>query len=145
MLKKLFIIKLLAVLFVFALNGCASDPLVLNGTDGSPIPPAFANFPDVPFPDKAYLDLDDTNALGSGDNWIGSVVYTSPYNPSQVFDFYISEMQKNRWLEVAVVRARISQMTYIRQSRALQILIETIKSDESRVTITAVPNDATLK
>ncbi len=145
MLIKCHKIRLLGLLFAFLLTACARESLVLNGVDGSPLPPAFANFPDVPFPDRAYMELGDTNALGSGENWIGSVVYTSPYNPSQVYDFYISEMPKSGWTEVAVVRARISQMTYYRDHRAVQILIETIKGDESRVSITAVPNRASLK
>lgn len=145
MITKICKIKLLGIFLAFMLSACTHESLVLNGLDGSPLPPAFANFPDVPFPEKAYMELGDTNALGSGENWIGSVVYTSPYNPSQIYDFYISEMPKTGWTEVAVVRARISQMTYYRDHRALQILIETIKNDESRVTITAVPNRASLK
>lgn len=145
MLKSISKIKVLFVILGFALAGCASDPLPLNGIDGSPIPPAFAHFPDIPFPEKAYLDLSETKALGSGDNWIGSLVYTAPYDASRIFDFYVSEMPKNRWIEVAVVRARISQMTYFRDSRAIQILIESPKDNESRISITAIPNQAALK
>lgn len=137
--------KLFFMFITLILFGCASEPLPLNGIDGSPIPQAFANFPDIPFPEKAYLNLGDTKALGSGDNWIGSLVFTAPYNASRMYDFYISEMPKNRWIEVAVVRARISQMTYFRDNRAIQILIESLKENESRVTITAIPNQAALK
>lgn len=141
--NKLNFKKMLAILFL-GLAACANKPLDLNGVDGTPVPPAFANFPDIPFPQQAFLELGDTKALGSGDNWIGSLVYTAPYNASRVFDFYIAEMPKNRWIEVAVVRARISQMTYFRDKRTIQILIESIKDDESRVTITAIPNQAAL-
>ena len=141
--NKLNFKKMLAILFL-GLAACANKPLDLIGVDGTPVPPAFANFPDIPFPQQAFLELGDTKALGSGDNWIGSLVYTAPYNASRVFDFYIAEMPKNRWIEVAVVRARISQMTYFRDKRAIQILIESIKDDESRVTITAIPNQAAL-
>lgn len=138
-------IKLFFMFIIWSLVGCAQDPLPLNGIDGTPIPQAFANFPDIPFPEKAYLNLGDTKALGSGDNWIGSVVFNAPYNASRIYDFYISEMPKNRWIEVAVVRARISQMTYFRDNRAIQILIESIGENESQVTITAIPNQAALK
>lgn len=128
-----------------SLCNCATKNYELNGVDGQPVPPAFANFPDLPFPERAYLELGDTKALGSGDNWIGSLVYTSPYNASRIFDFYVLEMPKNRWAEVAIVRARISQMTYYRDNRALQILIESVKDNESKVTITAIPNQAAFK
>ena len=125
---------------ILFLCSCANKKPELTGVDGSDVPPAFANFPDIPFPKEAYLDLNDTKALGSGENWIGSVTYTTPHNASRVFDFYVSEMPKLRWLEVAVVRTRISQMTYFRDNRALQILIESTGYNDSKVTITAIPN-----
>ncbi len=138
-------IKIMIAILCLGLTGCASKPLDLNGVDGSPVPPAFANFPDIPFPEKAFLELGDTKALGSGDNWIGSLVFTAPYNASRVFDFYVLEMPRNRWTEIAVVRARISQMTYFRDKRAIQILIESTGDNDSRVTITAIPNQAALQ
>ena len=128
---------------LLSLGGCATESTVLNGVDGMPIPSAFASFPDIPFPEKAYLELGDTKALGTGENWIGSLVFTTPYNASRIFDFYVSQMPKNRWVEVAIVRARISQMTYFRDNRAVQVLIESINEHDSRVTVTAVPNQAT--
>ena len=138
--KMLKINLLIAILFI--LGGCATESTVLNGVDGQPIPSAFASFPDIPFPEKAYLELGDTKALGTGENWIGSLVFTTPYNASRVFDFYVSQMPKNRWTEIAIVRARISQMTYFRENRAVQVLIESVNERDSRVTITAVPNQS---
>lgn len=132
--------NILALALVLILSACASERPTLSGVDGSAIPPAFAHFPDVPFPSEAYIDLDETSAIGSGENWIGSLVFTAPYNASSVFDFYVSEMPKLKWIEVATVRAKISHMTYVRGNRAIQILIEIDNSDTARVTITAIPN-----
>ena len=132
--------NILVLSLVLILSACASERPSLMGLDGGAIPPAFASFPDVPFPADAIVDLDETKALGSGENWIGSLVYTTPYNPSSVFDFYVSEMPKLNWIEVATVRAKISHMTYIRNNRALQILIEMDNGDSARVTVTAIPN-----
>lgn len=128
------------MLLIFAVSACANEKTPIMGIDGSPIPPAFASFPDIPFPNQAYIDLEDTKALGSGENWIGSLVFTAPYPPSEVFDFYMSEMPKLNWIEVATVRARVSHMTYIRNARAVQILIEMDSSSTSLVTLTAIPN-----
>jgi len=132
--------KILTITLVLILTACAAERPSLMGIDGGTIPPAFAHFPDVPFPTDAIVDLDETRALGSGENWIGSLVYTTPYNPSSIFDFYVSEMPKLNWIEVATVRAKISHMTYIREGRAMQILIEMNGGDNARVTITAIPN-----
>ncbi len=137
--------KILAITLVLLLCGCASDKPKLVGLDGSAIPPAFANFPDVPFPEESFVDLDETKALGSGDSWIGSLVFETPYNASSVFDFYVLEMPKLNWVEVATVRAKFSQMTYGRNKRVVQILIESKGSDKAKVTITAIPNQNTYK
>ncbi len=132
--------KILALTLVLILSACATERPNLMGLDGGAIPPAFAHFPDVPFPTDAMVDLDETKALGNGENWIGSLVYTAPFNSSSIFDFYVSEMPKLNWIEVATVRAKISHMTYIRNNRAMQILIEMNGGDNAKVTITAIPN-----
>lgn len=133
--------NLLALTLVVILSACSSDKPILKGVDGSAVPPAFASFPDIPFPEPAYIDMGETRALGSGQNWSGSLVYTTPYSGNSIYDFYIAEMPRLNWSEVAVVRARLSHMTYIRDRRAVQILIERVSDDESLVTITAIPND----
>ena len=143
MILKILKIKAL-VAILFFISCCVTEPNILNGTDGAPIPNAFANFPDLPFPEKSYLELGDTKALGTGENWVGSIVFTAPYNANRIFDFYVSEMPKNRWIEIAVVRARISQMTYFKDNRAIQILIENLKENDSRISVTAVPNQTTI-
>lgn len=135
MFKKL----VFALCILFSVSCSEKQPIV--GIDGSAIPPAFANFPDMPFPASAYVDLEETKALGSGNNWIGSLVFNVDYSPSEVFDFYMSEMPKLGWIEVATVRARVSHMTYIQGRRAAQILIEMDSADSSTVTITAIPNE----
>ncbi len=133
------------VIALLLFTACSSDKPRITGIDGSAIPPAFAQFPDIPFPQESYVDLDETRALGSGDNWTGSLAFDTPYNASSVFDFYMSEMPKLNWIEVATVRARYSQMTYGRNNRVVQILIESTGSDSSKVTITAIPNQNTYK
>ena len=133
------------VIALLLFTACSSDKPRITGVDGSAIPPAFAQFPDIPFPQESYVDLDETRALGSGDNWTGSLAFDTPYNASSVFDFYMSEMPKLNWIEVATVRARYSQMTYGRNNRVVQILIESTGSDSSKVTITAIPNQNTYK
>ena len=133
--------NILAITLVVILSACTQEKPVLTGVDGSAIPPAFASFPDIPFPEKSYIDLGETKALGSGEKWIGSLVFNAPYNASSVFDFYVSEMPKLKWKEVATVRSKISHMTYTRERRAVQILIESDGSDKSQIIITAIPNE----
>lgn len=137
--------SILAITLVLVLGACAADRPKLTGVDGSAIPPAFSQFPDIPFPQESYIDLEETKALGSGENWIGSLSFMAPYDASSVYDFYMSEMPKLNWVEVATVRAKMSNMTYGRNNRVVQILIESAGNEKAKVTITAIPNQNTYK
>jgi len=135
------IFKNLTLAMILFLSACANERLVLKGTDGSDIPPAFASFTGIPIPEPAYIDLDETRALGYGDNWSGTLVFATPFPTHQIFDFYVAEMPKFGWSDVATVRARISHMTYIKDKKAIQILIEKDGTSKAYVTITSIPNN----
>ena len=128
-----------------ALFGCAKESVIMYGSDGKEIPMVFQNFPDIPFPDNSYMNLEDSKTMGNGESWIGSICYSATFNAGRVFDFYVAEMPKKGWVEIAVVRAHFSQMTYVKDGRAVQILIQMKGDDSALVTITAVPNQATVK
>lgn len=138
--------KIIYVLLVMlSLCCCSREQNVLYGMDGREIPMVFQNFPDVPFPEKSYMNLENSRTLGNGENWTGSICFNTEYSAGRVFDFYVSEMPKKGWVEIAVVRADISQMTYVRNGKAIQILIQMEGKDSAFVTITAVPNQAAVK
>lgn len=139
--RFMFNIKAIAISFVLILSACSSDRMPIKGTDGNDIPPAFANFSGIPIPDPAYVNLEETRALGYGENWSGTLIFTTPYPSYEVFDFYISEMPKFGWSDVATVRGRISHMTYIKDKKAIQILVEKDGDSKAYVTITAIPNN----
>lgn len=134
------IIKLL--LMILLITSCSTKEPVLYGTNGKEIPMVFQNFPDIPFPDKSYLVLEDSKTLGNGDNWIGSLCFSVDFNAGRVFDFFAEEMPQKDWVEIAIVRSEISQMTYVKNGKAVQILIQMEGKNSSFVTITAVPNQA---
>lgn len=142
---KRFYAYILYIVVCTALCGCTKESVKMFGSDGREIPMVFQNFPDIPFPDNSYMNLEDSKTMGNGENWIGSICYTATFNAGRVFDFYVSEMPKKGWVEIAVVRAGISQMTYVKDGRAVQILIQIEGDDSAFVTITAVPNQATVK
>ncbi len=135
---------LTVVAFSFAITSCTTTaPVTSNSnfaTEGDDaIPPSFAQFPDVPFPEKTLMNLDETKILGSGENWMGSIVFTAPYNPSSMFDFYMAELPKFSWNQIAVVRSKVSHMTYKRANRVIQILISSTTTGASEVSLTVTP------
>ena len=133
--------KFLAYFLCLFTMACTTEHIPLTGSDGSAIPPAFATFGGIPIPEPSYISLEETRALGYGENWSGTLVFTTPFPAHEVFDFYISEMPKQGWNDVATVRARICHMTYIKDKKAIQILIEKNSDMESYITITSIPNN----
>ncbi|MCK5296102.1 MAG: hypothetical protein KAJ75_04365 [Alphaproteobacteria bacterium] len=113
-----------------------------SGIDGEAMdtpPPAFAQFTDIPIPDKAIMDLDKTLLLGSSNAWIGRLVFSAPYNTSGMFDFYMSEMTKFGWHEITVVRSESSVMTFKLDARIATIQLNNVGSNASRVSFTVSP------
>ena len=113
----------------------------IAGTDEEAIPASFAQFPDLPFPEKTIMDLNSTVVLGSGESWTGKIVFSAPYSVSSMFDFYMSEMPKFSWQEVAVIRSKISSMTYVRRNRVVTIQLESSGSKGTTVSVLVTPRN----
>ena len=145
MLKKLrlcFILSLSLIAF-----GCSTTftPVESNrsisGTDEEAIPASFAQFPDLPFPEKTIMDLNSTVILGSGESWTGKIVFSAPYTVSSMFDFYMAEMPKFSWQEVAIIRSKISSMTYVRRTRVVTIQLEAAGSKGTTISLLVTPRN----
>lgn len=88
--------KAYILLMLLSLCACAKEPTPpMLGSDGREIPMVFQNFPDIPFPDEAFLVLEDSKTMGSGENWIGSISFTVNFNAGRVFDYYIAGNEEN--------------------------------------------------
>ncbi len=88
-------------------------------------PPNFAQFKDIPIPEKASMDLKRTLLFGS-DPLIGRLVFNAPYNQTSVFDFYMLEMPKFGWKEITVIRSQNSIMTFERDNRIATIQLSSV-------------------
>ncbi|MGD9638816.1 MAG: hypothetical protein AB7U85_07130 [Alphaproteobacteria bacterium] len=132
---------------LMVIQGCTSSfaPVASNrsisGTEEEAIPASFAQFPDLPFPEKTIMDLDSTVVLGSGESWTGKIVFSAPYNVSSMFDFYMSEMPKFNWQEVAIIRSKISSMTYVRRARVVTIQLENSGTNDTTISLVVTPRN----
>ena len=53
---------------------------------------------DLPFPKNSVIDSEKTVIVGEGNEWIGKLVLVNKNNTSDLFDFYINEMPKYKYL-----------------------------------------------
>ncbi len=86
--------------------------------------PNFAQFKEIPIPEKATMDLKRTLLFGN-EPIIGRLVFSAPYNQSNVFDFYMQEMPKFGWREITMIRSANSLLTFARENRIATIQLST--------------------
>jgi hypothetical protein len=99
----------------------------------------FAQFKDIPIPGGAEMDMERSIILGSQDTWTGRVHLQVNISATKLFEFYKLEMPEFGWKEVTSVRAAISVLTYIRDSRVATIQILADKIQGAVVTVTISP------
>jgi hypothetical protein len=141
--KKTKVGYLFALTFLFAISACdKTSPLI--GSSKLPLkkgPPAktsvaYAQFPDIPIPSGAAINIEKTLVFGSKP-WFGQLSLSTSTSVAYVFDFYRSNLPQYKWQELASVRAKSSFLTYDSEDRVLSITIEgsTIRGAEVLVTV----------
>lgn len=117
---------------MIALVGCSYERLEPSfksedtfTTDGNlQTTPNFAQFREIPVPEKATMDLKKTMLFGN-DPLIGRLAFSAPYSQSNLFDFYMQEMPKFGWREVTVIRSANSFLTFAKDNRVATIQLST--------------------
>lgn len=128
-------------LAVSVLSGCVhSESMYRSESEGgNGSSPSFAQFSDIPIPEKATMDLKQSLLLGGSSAWIGRLVFSAPYTMNGMFDFYMSEMPKFGWKEVTVVRSKISVLSFTNNSRVATIQLESDIVNGTVVSFTVSP------
>lgn len=116
MLKKVF-----ALACTLLLISCVSSQEDFEGTRD--MPPNFSRVRGVPIPEKSTMDLGQTLIFGGGQNWVGRLNFSAPYNAAGIFDFYVKEMPGYGWTQLSSIRGDPSILTYQKAERIATIQI----------------------
>src|SRR4051812_35534818 len=107
-----------------------------NGAPG--IPPDVLTIPQLPVPPNASFVIDDTVLVGNDDDWTGQVILNAPFTVVQITQFFRTEMPKMGWAETAIVRARRTSVSFVRDQRVATLRISIQKDDPKRTDIDVV-------
>ncbi len=99
---------------------------------------AYAQFPDIPIPSGANINVEKTLVFGS-DPWFGQLALSTRTKPGTLFEFYRTNLPSYSWQEIASVRAPTSILTYENASRVLVISIQNSTLSGSEITISVSP------
>lgn len=122
-------ILILTIVSLFLLYGCNKNgvPLMSSGVSGTEgLPPeqfSFAKFKDIPIPDGAVMDMENTVIFGSDDDWFGRLAINPRLSHAETFDFFRFEMPNLSWKEITNVRSTSSVLSYEKDQRVVTIQI----------------------
>ena len=123
------ILYFLFVLTLLSIGGCnrTGVPLLSTGVSGTEGLPAeqlsFAKFKDIPIPDGAVMDMNNTVIFGSDDEWFGRLALQPKLSHAETFDFFRYEMPNLSWREITNVRSTSSVLSYEKNDRIVTIQI----------------------
>jgi hypothetical protein len=132
------------------ITGCAQTVSIMPGTqtfaqDGTVSTdapsPGYTQFPDLPFPGNAKMNIDRTFIVGSGESWFGQTIIEVSSSANTSFDFYIQNLSAYGWKELSSVRAITSVLTYTRANRVLTIQINKTRAGNSEILVTVSPRN----
>jgi hypothetical protein len=107
--------------------------------------PSFSQFPDVPIPSAAEMDVGQTLVLGGGEHWLGRLALKTGNDTNAMFNFYKRKMPERDWQEITSVRSSISVLTFSRGERVATIQIQSRALQGSEVLLTMSPRERTVK
>ena len=116
------------IILVFS-TSCQKNgvPLLSSGVSGTEgLPPeqlSFAKFKDIPIPDGAIMDMENTIIFGSDEEWFGRLAINPRLSHAETFDFFRYEMPNLNWTEITNVRSTSSVLSYEKDQRILTIQI----------------------
>lgn len=79
---------------------------------------------DVPIPREARLDEAASLVLGSGDRWLGRLVFHVKTNPTETYNYYFNGMPRLGWAMLTAVRSKVSALTFTQGDRVATLQIE---------------------
>lgn len=120
-------------------NSSESGANSSSGTTQNQPPASLRQFTDIPIPVNADQDKDATMIFGSGDAWIGRLVFSTSTDSFDLFQQYRQTFPQFGWREVTSLRSKVSIITYMRGNRVATVQVEPSALYGSRVEISVSP------
>jgi len=141
-------LRIITMITLFGLSACnQSAPMMQtsggtsagsSGTASIAKSSGFTQFPDIPIPAGAEMNVEKTLVFGSKP-WFGRLTLNADGNVGSMFDFFRSNLVNHQWQEITSVRAKTSILTHMQENRVLTIAIQGSTLGGSEIMITVSP------
>ena len=136
---------LVAMAFALMASGlaaCTQPSPVSKTAEASKKAATVRGISDLPMPNGADPQVDESLVLGNLDAWTGRLVLTSSLSAEESFDFYRDRMGAFDWTPISSVQSETSVLTFERGDRIAIVQIEARTLWGSRVSITMAPRQS---
>ncbi|MGN0929914.1 MAG: hypothetical protein ACI4N3_04705 [Alphaproteobacteria bacterium] len=124
---------------LIALSACSMGGFNVSNNTQKNESYSFSEFSDIPIPEESMMSIENTEIYGKDDNWVGKVVYESPYDTLNLFDFFKTELPSFNWREIASIHGKVPVLIYGRYPRVIIIRLEPNRFSGSTVTMSVTP------
>jgi hypothetical protein len=130
---------LLLALFVSGLAGCASGGFGSTENLDSTQQQLLG---DMPLPQGARIDNDQSLILGGGPQWTGRIIIMMPQRSTETFTFFRDQFPGAGWTCVSSIKAKTSILVFVKGDRTATVEINEggpFSGSGSIVSLTAAP------
>lgn len=135
--------NLLPALFVSVLAGCASGGFGSTENLDSIQQQLLG---DMPLPQGAKINNDQSLILGGGPQWTGRIVISTPQRSTDTFTFFRDQFPGAGWTGVSSIKAKTSILVFVKGDRTVTVEINEggiFSGGSSIVSLTATPKGGT--
>jgi hypothetical protein len=135
--------NLLLALFVTVLAGCASGGFGSTENLDSLQQQLLG---DMPLPQGAKINNDQSLILGGGPQWTGRIVISTPQRSTDTFIFFRDQFPGAGWTGVSSIKAKTSILVFVKGDRTVTVEINEggiFSIGSSIVSLTAAPKGGT--
>jgi len=136
----------LSLTLVGGVAACSSGPVLTPTASSAPgdIAANFQALSDIPIPNGAKFDPEQSLVLGNLDRWTGRVVMNLSLTPTAAAGLFQQQMPGLGWQAIMAMQSDNTVLTYVRGERAATVMISPGGGvngllGRSKVTITVAP------
>ena len=121
LIKYLFILIIGSFLF-FLLASCSGGNLNVSNTMENVEENTLTRIQDIPFIKDSEINIERSLILGEGKSWSGQLFIKVPSPKTDVFNFYIREIEEFGWKEQTTIRGETSILNFVGDNNRVAII-----------------------
>ena len=137
---KFFLFLSIGMLLLVYVSGCSKGNLNVTKSMEGVEENTLTRIRDLPFVKKSEIDIEKSLVMGEGKSWSGQLSIIVPAKKTEVFNFYVNNIEAFGWKEQTTIRGETSILNYVGENNRVAIItIKELRFNNSEVLISVSP------